>query len=566
MITKMNKMKLKLSIIFSIAILCSCTNLDEEVFSEITSDNYYQTKENIFAAVSRCYVEAFLVGWSGSRYLLQEATSDQLIIPTRGKHGYNGGEYVRLHEHTWTVQENLIYDAWQGIYHGIALCNKFIEDFQALDFNKYNLSEDIKIRYIAELRGIRAWYYMFLIDFFRYVPIVTNVYDLKEQSSPIDVFNFIESELIDVLNQLPQKSDYSRLDQACIASLLVRLYLNAEVWTGSNRYNDCSKIAQEIIDGKYGQYELDTSYTGPFRSGVNGYKSPENIYQFEVKKNFLEPTWLYDMWMHYQSRYSLDNDRGGWNGGNVAPSRDLQGNLYNHKLGMTYEKFPDGDFRKRPFQVTSIDGDYDGFFLMGTQYHFDYEKGYGFTEEIITGTEEYNGKPLVFVDQVGRFSEGEAGLAKGSKLIYGEENSGYRLMKFPWLPQSKNLFFANAIPEIRLSEIYYSLAECKYREGDILSAAKLLDAVRKRYYNAEDWKNYNYENNLNVLTDDEFIDEWGREFVGERRRRIDLVRWKLFSTASWWDKSPDQNNQDVFPIPDRALNANPLLKQTTHGF
>ena len=68
---------------------------------------------------------------------------------------------------------------------------------------------------------------------------------------------------------------------------------------------------------------------------------------------------------------------------------------------------------------------------MGTQYKFDYEKGYGFTDEVITGTEEYNGKPLVYVDQVGRFSEGETGLAKGSHVIYGEENTGYRLIKFP---------------------------------------------------------------------------------------------------------------------------------------
>ena len=50
---------------------------------------------------------------------------------------------------------------------------------------------------------------------------------------------------------------------------------------------------------------------------------------------------------------------------------------------------------KKAFRVISNDGDYEGFFLMGTQYKFDYEKGYGFTDEVITGTEEYNGKPLV---------------------------------------------------------------------------------------------------------------------------------------------------------------------------
>lgn len=546
--------------------LNSCTNLDEEVFSQITTENYYQSKESIFSALSRSYVQAFNTGWSGSHYLLQEVTADQLIIPTRGKHGYNGGEYVRLHEHKWTVQENFIYQAWSESFKGIAFCNKFIEDFESLDFPSYNLTDDVKQTYIAELRGLRSWYYMFMIDFFRNVPIVTNVQDVKEQSSQAEVFEFIESEFIAILPQLPKKQKYSRLDQATVASFLVRLYLNSKVWSGVDRFDDCARIAQEIIDGKYGEYRIDTSYTGPFRSGVNDYSSPENIFQFEVKKNYIEPSWLYNMWMHYQSRYSLDNDFGGWNGGNIAPSRDLNGNLYNHKLGMTFEKFPDGDFRKQPFSVINPEGDYEGFFLMGQQYHFDYEKGYGFTNEIITGTEEYNGKPLIFVDQVGRFSEGAAGLAKGSTLINGEENTGYRLMKFPWLPQTKNLFFENAIPEVRLAEIYYSLAECKYRKGDKEGAAKLLDAVRKRYYTPEDWLKYSYELNPSLLTDDEFIDEWGREFLGERRRRIDLIRWGLFSNASWWDKSPDPSNMDVFPIPYRALNANPLLKQTTPGF
>lgn len=562
----MKVMKYIIGILTAAIFLASCTNLDEEVFSDITTENYYQTSDNIYAALARNYVHSFSAGWSGAGYFLQEVTADQLIVPTRGKHGYNGGEYVRLHEHKWTVNEAQIYSIWRDLNQGIGFTNRFIEDFENINFTNYNLTEETKQTYISELRGLRAWYYIFLIDLFREVPIVTNIYDVKEQSSSKDVFDFIERELLEVLPQLPQKTTSSRLNQASIASLLVRIYLNSEQWTGISRYDDCEKIAMEIIDGNYGKYTLDSSYTGPFRSGINGYNSPENIFQFDLKRNYLEPSWLYNMWMHYQSRYALDNDFGGWNGGNISPSRDLNGNLYNHKLGMTYEKFPEGDFRRKPFIVTSAEGAYEGFFLMGQQYHFDYDKGYGYTDEIITGSEEYNGKPLVFVDQVGLFAQGEEGLAKGSHLVYGEENTGYRLMKFPWLPQSKDLFFSNAIPEIRLSEIYYSLAESKYRAGEKMDAAKLLDAVRKRYYNDQDWTKHSYELNINKLTDEEFIDEWGREFLGERRRRIDLVRWGLFSSASWWDKSPDESNKDIFPIPERALNANPLLKQTTPGF
>ncbi|RHJ88938.1 RagB/SusD family nutrient uptake outer membrane protein [Parabacteroides bouchesdurhonensis] len=547
-------------------VLISCTNLDEEVFSQITAINYYQNSENIYAALTSNYAQAHRTGWEDARYFLQEVTADQLMIPTRGKHGYNGGEYVRLHEHKWTIQENFVYNAWVAPFKGISLCNNVIADFEKLDFTKFKLTDATKQEYIAEMRALRAWYYMFLIDFFRHVPIVTSTDEVKGQSSPQEVFSFIESELQAVIPLLPKNATSSRLDQAGAASILVRLYLNAEKWIGSSKYEECARVAQEIIDGKYGSYSIDPDYRGPFRAGINGYKSPENIFEFAHKKNYLEASWMYNMWMHYQDRYSLDNDWQGWNGGNLAPSRDLQGNLYTDKLGMPFEKFPNEDIRKKPFRVTSADGDYEGFFLMGQQYMFDYDKGYGYTDEIITGTEEYNGKPLIYVDQVGRFSEGEAGLAKGSHVIYGEENTGYRLIKFPWLPQSKDLFQMNSIPEIRLAEIYYSLAECKYRAGDKSGAARLLDAVRKRYFSAADWPRFSYEQNLSKLTDDEFVDELGREFLGERHRRIDLVRWNRFSEGSWWDKQPDATNQDIFPIPYRALNANPLLEQTTPGF
>ena len=104
----------------------SCTDLDEEIFSEITTDNYYQNSNNIYAALVNNYAKAFSTGWSDARYFLQEVTADQLMIPTRGKHGYNGGEYVRLHEHKWTVEENFVYNGWAAPFQGIALCLSLI--------------------------------------------------------------------------------------------------------------------------------------------------------------------------------------------------------------------------------------------------------------------------------------------------------------------------------------------------------------------------------------------------------------------------------------------------------
>jgi len=124
---------------------------------------------------------------------------------------------------------------------------------------------------------------------------------------------------------------------------------------------------------------------------------------------------------------------------------------------------------------------------------------------------------------------------------------------------SQNLFQFNSATEIRLAEIYYALAECKYRAGDKAGAAVLMDDVRKRNFPEDKWAAHSYETNLATLTDNEFIKDLGREFIGERHRRTDLVRWGRFGD-DWWDKPADPKDRSAFPIPARALNSNPLLK------
>ena len=142
-----------------------------------------------------------------------------------------------------------------------------MSDFENLDFSTFKLTEETKNEYIAELRALRVWNYMFLIDFFRHVPIVTDIEEVKAQSTPLEVFNFMESELLAILPDLPKNRGVSRFDQAGVASILVRLYLNAEKWIGISKYDECEQMAQAILDGKYGEYSIDPDYRGPFRSG-----------------------------------------------------------------------------------------------------------------------------------------------------------------------------------------------------------------------------------------------------------------------------------------------------------
>lgn len=552
---------MRYTLLITVVIASSCTNLDEEAFDVLPADVYYQDKNSVIAALVRPYEHAHWCGWDGDRWLLQELTADHFVWTQKGKHGYDDGNWIRLHNHAWNQDQGQIYGSWTGPYQGIGQCNILLRDMAKLDYPTLGLTEADKAQHIAELRTLRAWFYFFLIDFFRSVPIVEDVETIKAQSTPQEVFTYIEKELKESLPSLPKNTRSGRWDQGGAASLLVRLYLNAEKWIGTAMYTECAQYAQAIIDGEYGTYTIDPDYKGPFRSGVKGYKSPENIFEFPHAKNIYEFGWMYNAMMHYQARYSLDNDWGGWNGIHLTPSLDLNGDELPYTLGKPYEKFADSDKRKQPFHTTATGGEYEGFFLIGQMYEFNKAKGFGYdSTKTVKGTEEWNGQPLKFVDQVGRFSEKPNGRwQEGSHVNTGEENSGVRLLKFPWLPMSQNLFQFNAAPEIRLAEIYYSLAECKYRAGDKAGAAVLLDAVRERNFKAEDWDDQSYEADLSKLTDDEFVDELGREFLGERHRRTDLIRWNKFG-SEWWDKAVDAADKTIFPIPNQAINANPLLK------
>ena len=117
--------------------------------------------------------------------------------------------------------------------------------------------------------------------------------------------------------------------------------------------------------------------------------------------------------------------------------------------------------------------------------------------------------------------------------------------------------------EIRLAEIVYSLAECKLRSGDASGAGKLLNSVRKRNYPADKWVDYAYVPDGTVTLDmAEMIDEWGREFISEGRRRTDLILFDKFWQGSWWDKKPDADSHtEIYPIHRDVLNSNPKFSK-----
>lgn len=154
---------------------------------------------------------------------------------------------------------------------------------------------------------------------------------------------------------------------------------------------------------------------------------------------------------------------------------------------------------------------------------------------------------------------------KESDMNHGDHNSGVFPVKYPVCPDGDDHRITSAYIEIRLAEIYYTLAECKYRAGDKAGAASLLNAVRKRNYPEASASLYKADGSQ--LNDQEMLDEWGREFLVEGRRRTDLIRWGVFNSGAWWDKQPDADNHtEIFPIGINVLNASGATLKQNPGY
>ena len=558
----------------SLAMLSGCTNLDETLYDQVGSENYYNTKMDVIRATFRPFEHAF---WSiQSRHVLNELTADQLITPTRDGWWYDGGKWERLHYHTWTVDDlGEAQTEWNGCYQGIMQCNLVIEDLSRFTPEKFGFT-DIEFNNLkAQCRALRAWFYLRLLDAFRNVPLVTTYSDMpnEPQADPAVLFSFIENELKDCTRLLVRKdglgtnaSIQGQWTQAAAASLLVRLYLNAEVYTGSERYSDCAVVAQDILDGVYGDYRLADSWDAAF--DWDNDRCDEVIFGFPASKGYTH--WHYDgdtyAWtVPAKAAVFFDDTKSGV-GHNTkyaaSPSYDLNGELYDYELGMpvqNFRKYP-GDVRMK-FYRNLGNSRREGMFLFGYLEYVDPETGA--TKLLRAPEAPYD---LYLRDAVGKFQ----GMApdkwpsdKNSVLMNGDHNSGWHFVKYPFYSDDDPNQLESDYTEIRLPEVIYSLAECKMRNGDLTGAAKLLNSVRKRNYPQENHNNVLYSPEGNARFDEkEMLAEWGREFFAESRRRIDLVRFGKFNSGKWWDKNPDADNHTaIFPITRSILNSNPDLVQ-----
>jgi hypothetical protein len=557
-------MKLKhiIAVTVGAAALCapSC-DLDEKFYSEVTPDTFFTSPESTYAVLCRPFTHwKWYIG--ADRWYLQELTTDEMVCPKRGSDWYNSGEYYRLHYHTWSPDDRFVVNTYDGTTGGISRALEAKSDLQGVDYNAIGLNDAVKADHINQLNAITAYFYMRGLDYFGGMPIYYSVDDdLCARSTARETYAHIETLLKDAIPALSKKttlgaSEDGYIKQAAAAALLAQLYFNAVAYIGEEHFDECAEICRDIIGGVYGTYELDKTWYGPHCFDNN--TSPEVIWTVPSENSKVEWNWYFKYFYHYSSYEYFGIETAGYNGFMLTPSLDPQGRYYTQwKLGNPYQKFNDKDLRKKPYRYLGS-RKYEGMFLVGDQTNPNNPS------QQCLGQKEYSGKVINLVDQVARFSEVGTKYNSVAELTStmadGEENSGVRLVKAPQPNLDDKLLRWNPdCPVIRLSEIYYMLAECELRAGDKKTAAGLINQVRGRNFEGGADPNPVTVDNLDEYR---MLDEWMIEFLGEGRRRTDLIRWDKFVTESWWDHTPlNDKNKNLFPIPNSAISANNLIEQ-----
>ena len=566
-------------VVIVVSVLFKSCSVEPAYYSQSTPELFFDTQEKVYQRMGRAFTHwawCMADGQAQSNFLkLQEFTTDETLVPSHYNDWYDGGNYLRMYNHDFTSTTPGVYDAWRAFSMGVAQAWSAKDDIdQYVDFNALGFAEGSREAVLMQLQTLSAFFYWFGLDMFGGVPLYTSTKgDILPRSTDVETFEFIDSLLIEALPKLPKKTtlgaqETGAINQATAALLQARLYFNAQSYIGKDMYVQCAAICQDIIDGKYGAYELEDDWTNIF--GFNNDRSTEIIWSVP-SQNAISERSVSPGSFHYNMSEYWDNGEIGslWNGYCLVPSLDIEGKSYlygssnssskgTYRLGSPFGKFHKSDVRKQ-LNVYEGEGKWRGMFYFGKMVN-------PVTKKVCYGGNRQF-KPtdtLVIVDQIARIIPQAGAEADHGKegARWGEENSGVRLAKFspiPWISE-KTLKGNSDIPVFRLAEAYYMLAECKMRAGNKEDAAELINTIRERYFPEGDPDPVTAAN----LDEWRMLDEWMIEFLGEGRRRTDLVRWDKYSTESWWDHpadGPAKTHFNRFPIPEQAMGSNNLLEQ-----
>lgn len=553
----MYKITFHLSSTLRILALCgvlftsSCTDLTEQIYSEVPASEFYQTEEQFISALGAAYT---VLGDGGlgthvSMLTVEEVASDELVIPQRGQDWFDGGVWLRLHRHTWRYDEPYFNNMWNFLYEGVNATNRLIYQFEkAIDAG--NADPELAASFIAELEVLRALYYYWLLDNFGNVPIVKSFTDAPENPSQPSqdfqdgrkaVFDFVESSILANIDKLNEDvgSTYGRINKWVAHLILAKLYLNAEVYTGQPRWQDVVVQTNAIINS--GAYSLTSNYAANFITENQG--SPEIIFSVPYDRVFMTGFNMHLATLHYANQITFQLQVQPWNGYSTLEA------FYTSYIDPSQNPGPQDKVWGTEPTSTSVglelvQGTIDDRltnFIVGPQFAPSGER----IIDLGAGAEDPNGPPVTLTPEINELEPNairQAGVRVGKyEIAAGTGNS-----------------LDNDLVVFRYADVLMMKAEALWRQnagsGEALG---LVNRIRERAGVAP----------FPSLSADKILAERGREFFFEGLRRQDLIRFdgveggKTRFNDPWWEKGISEPWRNVFPIPRDQLQANSNLIQ-----
>ncbi|MEO9003951.1 MAG: RagB/SusD family nutrient uptake outer membrane protein [Ginsengibacter sp.] len=532
-------------VLTALIMITSCTKLDQHVYSVVPQQDFWQTPQQIKAGIAPGYRALTAIGW-GSLFQLVENSSDEAITPTRGGDWFDGGEWQALWKHTWTSTTSQMNGAWNNIYTGIGRINFALNSLDNLKEKPDNIAS-----INAELKVLRAYFYYLAMDLYGNVPLVIDLNtnpDSVTNSSRQQVYTFIEKEVKDNIAMLSANvnaSTYGRVTKWMGFSLLAKLYLNAQVYTGTAHWQDCINVCDSIMGA--GIYSLAPEYFDNF--SPNNDASPENIFVVPFDKVNITGNSFEVRTLHYQSGAQFGTSGGGNNGTcSLNPFYQLfdTTSVYSTKAGNVYRTYLDQ--RSGQWQIGQ---------QYNTRYPYPPDKNilYKAADPSLKLTDVATGLDLIFTPDLDTISSPAASFRM----------AGVRSIKY--FPAPGNLGNqSNDIVLFRYADILLMKAECEVRLNQNLpDALALVNQIRERAYSG----NISHDWTIADVTLDHILNERGRELAWEMRRRQDLIRYEVASSKPYFSAAriPDKNEDPsdghllIFPIPAQQISANSNLKQ-----
>lgn len=447
----------------------------------------------------------------------QEITTDEAIC------AWGDVGIADLNTQTWSPNNPFLTALYQRLGLSITYANDFIK------FTNGKTDPDI-VRYNAEARFLRALAYYWHMDLFGNPPFTTDADGVgkfyPKQIERTNLFNYIVSELHAIEDKLGEpKFSYPEADKAACWMLLARMYLNAQVYTGTAKWDSCKLYADKVINS--GKYSLATNYRQNFCADNDGNHNPEMIFAWEQDgintQGYVGTTFIIESssdatYIRAEDFHGLTSNTN-WNGNRarkqfmnvLVDTLATYGNVQVPASDVTFSQCKD----KRVFLKMKKSMDIPSASSSG-----DYGIGvYKFTAKNSDGSQAAN------------------------------YNAAYASTDFP-------IF--------RYADALLMRAEALYRLGDKTNAVKDINAIRTRAYG-------NTSGNITEaqLTDKFLLDERGREFYYEAQRRTDLIRFGQFTNGTYFwawkggiaGGTQTDKHLNLFPIPGAEVSANPNIKQ-----